>query len=361
METLTTQALTILITSVFLTTMFIKWFSKYSKSIGLVDQPNERKIHQGAIPLVGGISIFSALSFVVLTSDILFATVVRYLPSILATLLILTMAVYDDRFDLSAKLRLVIQLIAAFLVAKSGVRIESMHGLFGWYEIPLNFQYMITVFVLVGSTNAFNLIDGVDGLAGSLGLISSLFLATLSWVLGQEGLVLLCLGLASAIAVFLKYNFFPAKIFMGDAGSMTLGFLLTVISIILLQVSLSTVFSTTTFVIICCVLMVPVVDALRVFMKRYASGISPLKADKSHLHHIVLSRGNNSKQVVYSIAGLQLTLIVFGIVLTSLTNITVVMLTLAITQIVISKVLRIDNTLVEWQEQLRQNERLYLQ
>jgi len=358
MENIFIQSITTFISTLILTGLLIQIYIKVSKKVGLVDQPGTRKIHQQSIPLVGGLAIFTAMAITAFFNPTILLSVLIYKNSFIALSLIFFMSVYDDRFDLSAKLRLLIQITAAFLVAYSGVRIESMFGLFGIHAISVEFQYIITIIVLVGSTNAFNLIDGVDGLAGSLGLITSLLLGGISLALGQTNLFFLCLGLAGAIIAFLKFNLFPAKIFMGDAGSMTLGFLLTLISIILLQSALYQPSPQVTFILITTGLMVPVVDAIRVFLKRYSSGDSILAADKSHLHHLLLHSKKNHAHVVYSIVGLQITLIVTGLLLSTFINSTIVILALILCQVIISKVLMIDKTLAEWQAQLQQNEKV---
>lgn len=358
METILIQSSVIISGCLLLTNFFINWFSKLSASAGLIDQPNQRKIHQKSIPLIGGISIVSALTLTSLLSPLLREVLHAFIIPFTAVLMVFGMSIYDDRFDLSAKLRLLVQLTAAILVSASGVRIESMYGMFGIYEISIGFQHAITVFVLVGSTNAFNLIDGVDGLAGSLGFITSTLLAFIALSLGLTGLSLFCFGLSAALLAFLKHNLFPAKIFMGDAGSMTLGFLFTLVSIILLQSAAGTVNSQLTFTLITCALMVPIIDAIRVFMKRYSKGNSILAADRTHLHHLLLNADQNHKKVVAKILILQVSLLLVGILLTSIASITVTIFILILSQLIISKVLMINKTLAKWQQQLLQNEKV---
>lgn len=359
MESIKIQSGLFLVTSILLTSLFIQWFSKISHSAGLIDHPGRRKIHQRSIPLVGGISIISAITLAVFISPIIRGTLQEFVIPIAAVIVIFAMSIYDDRFDLSAKLRLALQIAAAVLVAASGVRIESLYGLFDVFEIALEFQYAITVTVLVGSTNAFNWIDGIDGLAGSLGLITSTVLAFIALSLGLNGVALFCFGLCGGLIVFLKYNFFPAKIFLGDAGSMTLGFLFTLISIILLQGAMRTIHSQMIFIVITCTLMVPVIDAFRVFAKRYSKGNSILIADKTHLHHLFLKTNQNHKKIVVKIVLFQLIMLCAGIILASIISITATVLTLTICQVAVSKLLMINKSLYQWQRWLLENEKVW--
>ncbi|MFT7056026.1 MAG: UDP-GlcNAc:undecaprenyl-phosphate GlcNAc-1-phosphate transferase [Roseivirga sp.] len=358
MESINFQSGLFIVTCILLTNIFIQWLSKISQSVGLIDYPGRRKIHQRSIPLVGGISIISALTLAVFISPIIRETLQEFVIPIAAVIVIFVISIYDDLFDLSAKLRLALQIGAAFLVAASGVRIESIYGLFGFYEIALDFQYAITVTVLVGSTNAFNWIDGVDGLAGSLGLITSTLLAFIALSLGLDGIALFCFGLSGGLMVFLKYNLFPAKIFLGDAGSMTVGFLFTLISIILLQGAIGTTHSQLIFMVIICTLMVPVIDAIRVIAKRYSKGNSILIADKTHLHHLLLETDQNHKEIVIKFVLLQLIFLCAGIILASITSITAGVLAMAICQVAFSKLLMINKSLEKWQRRLLENEKV---
>ena len=358
METRHIQSAVFILGCLIMTNLFIKYFSKLSRSVGLVDHPNHRKIHQRSIPLVGGLSILSAITLASFLSPLLRESLQTFVIPFTAALLVFIVSVLDDRFDISVKLRLTAQITAAIAVSASGVRIESMFGMFGIYEISLSFQHVITVVVLVGSTNAFNLIDGVDGLAGTLGFVTSTLLGLIALSLGLDGISIFCFGVSAALLAFLKHNLFPAKIFMGDAGSMTLGFLFTFVSIILLQGTDGMANSQFIFTFITCVLMVPVIDAIRVFIKRYSKGNSILKADRTHLHHLFLNAGQNHNKVVTKIVILQFSLLVAGVILASITSVTVTILILILSQILISKVLVMNKILAEWQKQLNKNEKL---
>ncbi|MFK7758074.1 MAG: MraY family glycosyltransferase [Flavobacteriales bacterium] len=357
MDTFIIQSTAFVFSCLMLTWIFIQCYSKISHFLGLVDKPGNRKVHEHSIPLVGGISLFSSLTLSSFLSPLVFDTIHDLMIPFFALVLIFLMSVCDDRFDISAKLRLFIQIAAAILVANSGVRIESLFGMFGIFELSINLQYLLTILILVGATNAFNLIDGIDGLAGSLGLVITIVLAIISLHLGLNGLFLLCLGLIAGLVAFLKHNLFPAKIFMGDAGSMTLGFLLTLISIVLLQKGAESSSSKMIFILISCALIVPVIDALRVFIKRFSRGYSILKADNSHLHHLLLNDKKNHQKVVKRIVLLQVGMFFLGVLFSEFTSVTVLLMSLFSVQIIISKVLMINKMLSEWQEQLRSNEK----
>ena len=137
----------------------------------------------------------------------------------------------DDVRDLSAKYKFLIQFGLALLMALGGVRIESFHGLFGIYELPLTAQYTFTIVAIVGITNAFNLIDGIDGLAGGLGFMSLTTIGIFLTMNGQTDVALIAFAMAGGILAFLYFNFNPAKIFMGDTGSLVLGFTIAVLGI----------------------------------------------------------------------------------------------------------------------------------
>jgi len=175
----------------------------------------------------------------------------------------------------------------------SGIRITSFDGLFGINELSLSAQYSLTILAIVGITNAFNLIDGIDGLAGGLSFMSLVTLGLFLTISGDANTALVAFALAGAVFAFLYFNFNPAKIFMGDTGSLILGFIIAVLCIRLMQVNVfaPNAILTNAPVFVLGIVLIPVFDTLRVFAMRTWSGRSPFEADKKHIHHLLTNAG----------------------------------------------------------------------
>ncbi len=189
----------------------------------LFDVPDARKIHQVAITPLGGIGIFAGFVFgCLLTINFKFAPEFQYF--IAATMVIFFLGLKDDILVLSPIKKFIGQVLAAFLIIYYGrVQIHSMHGFFGIHEIPEMFSLLISYFSVIVIINSFNLIDGVDGLAATLGLISSAFFGIYFMFVGMEPYYVLAFSLCGSLLAFLIFNFQPAKIFMGDTGSLLIG------------------------------------------------------------------------------------------------------------------------------------------
>jgi UDP-N-acetylmuramyl pentapeptide phosphotransferase/UDP-N-acetylglucosamine-1-phosphate transferase len=175
-------------------------------------------------------------------------------------------------------------------MAISGIRITSFEGLFGIYDLPLVAQYTFTLLTIAGITNAFNLIDGIDGLAGGLGFTSLTILGLFLTMNGDIVSALIAFSLAGSIVAFLYFNFNPAKIFLGDTGSLVLGFTIAVLCIRLMQVNTLTALPHAPLFILSLV-FIPVFDTIRVFATRMWKGKSPFQADRTHIHHLLTNAG----------------------------------------------------------------------
>jgi UDP-GlcNAc:undecaprenyl-phosphate GlcNAc-1-phosphate transferase len=282
--------------------LLIPVLRKIALRIQLVDKPNSRKVHHSAIPLVGGISIFLATIltvFLLINSEI---KILEYTSIFASTLIILIMGVIDDKYDIKAILKLTIQLLLAHFIFESGIKIESLHGLFGIYELSEWMQYVLTVTTITGVVNAFNLMDGIDGLAAGLSIVAFLLFASFSYIVGDYFLTTIFIALFGSTCAFLRYNFSSkSKIFMGDAGSLTIGFVLVVAGIKILQTSQDQIHASLFLFGVIGVFILPVFDALRVFRKRIKAGKSPLSADRSHLHHLLLKLGFRHKIATFTI------------------------------------------------------------
>lgn len=256
-----------------------------------LDVPDVRKAHSMPIPTMGGIAVFAGMIASLLlwfrfTPD---AATVSFFFSIA---MLFAVGIMDDLRDIPAYYKLAIQLGVALMIAVSGVRITSFNGLFGIDSLPLLVQYGFTIFAIVGITNAFNLIDGIDGLAGGLGFMSLVALGFFLMLSGQPDLALIAFALAGGLLGFLYYNFNPARIFMGDTGSLVLGFTVAVLCIHLIRHNSGPAVPFKNVpVIALSVVLIPVFDTVRVFSLRIHQGKSPFHPDKTHIHHLLTNNG----------------------------------------------------------------------
>lgn len=283
---------------------------RLSPLVGLVDRPNSRKVHRQLIPAIGGLTIVLAMGLTALVYPPLQAVYSQYAPLTIALVVLSITGVVDDRLNSPALVRLLIQLGCATLVTHYGIRLTTLHGLFGLLELPLFFQYVITILILTGMANAFNLIDGIDGLAGSLALANCVLLSLLAFLSGQGVWLSFLFPLAGALLAFLHYNWRPARLFMDDGGSVVLGFLTASLGIVFVEEAYQQSITLAPQVVVLAMAsgMIPVIDALRVFGKRIGQGISPFSADQNHMHHWLLKHRFAHSQIATRILGVHLSL-----------------------------------------------------
>lgn len=258
----------------------------------LHDVPNSRKEHSVPVPTMGGIAIIAGM-VAALVLWFPFNNDIRQVCFFFSIIALFALGIMDDLRDLSAKYKFVVQIGLAALVALSGIRITSFDGLFGIHELTVPAQYTFTILAIVGITNSFNLIDGIDGLCGGLAFMSLVTLGIFMTLSGDADTALITFALAGAIFAFLYFNFNPAKIFMGDTGSLVIGFVIAVLCIRLMRFNIgvpSAVLPAAPMFIFGIVL-IPVFDTLRVFAKRIWKGGSPFEADKTHIHHLLTNQG----------------------------------------------------------------------
>lgn len=290
---------------------------KISEAKKLFDIPCDRKIHSTPISSLGGIGIFGALIFSICVI-IPFANAPWIQYFIAASVIIFFLGLKDDILLLSPMKKFTGQLFATFLLVSQGnFQITSMHGFLGIHElypvISIGFSYM-TILVII---NAFNLIDGVDGLAGVLGLISTLFFGYVFMLENEFAFAALSFSMASALVAFLIFNITPAKIFMGDTGSLLLGLVnaVLVVHFINLETSGKSVLHFTSAPALgFAVLFIPLMDTLRITLIRVYNGKSPFEPDQKHLHHILLKRGYSHLKITSILAAASVLLILFAIV-----------------------------------------------
>ncbi len=286
----------------------------------LLEEPNGRSSHTQKTPCLGGIAIFASLAIVFLLVAHLYPATAGKSHLILPSLIILFfIGLKDDILVIDPYKKLVAQLIAAgLLIACANVRIGSLFGLFGVYELPYLVSFALTVFIFVVVINSYNLIDGIDGLAGSLGIISALAFGAYFYTIGLAWATVLCATLIGSLLSFLFFNFSARnKVFMGDSGSLIVGFVLAILAITFIQANETTnpfpITNAPTVAII--LLAVPLFDALRVFSQRLIAGRAPFRADRNHVHHFMIDRGLNHAQATLLLSGLNGLLIAVGFVL----------------------------------------------
>ncbi len=270
----------------------------------LFDEPDDnRKIHKSPIPSLGGLGMFIGFAFCLLITLNFTKDAPEFQYYIAAFLVIFFIGIKDDILVISAGKKLVGQLVAAsILIFKGGLIISNMQGFLGFTGIDYVYSCILTMFAFVVIMNAFNLIDGVDGLAASIGLLSSLVFATFFFINGNLPYAVLGFGFAGSLLAFLKYNFHPAKIFMGDTGSLMIGLVNGILAIKFIETARFypnhpiTAAPAVGFGII----LLPLMDTLRVFAIRIFKGRSPFTPDRNHIHHLLLDRGFNHHGVTFT-------------------------------------------------------------
>jgi UDP-N-acetylmuramyl pentapeptide phosphotransferase/UDP-N-acetylglucosamine-1-phosphate transferase len=267
----------------------------------LLDFPDDRKIHNYPIASLGGIGIFAGFVFSILISLPFGAPEMQYLLA--AFLVIFFIGIKDDIIILTASKKFLGQIVAAgILVFKGNIMITGMHGFLGIEEIPQAVAIVFTFFTIVVITNSFNLIDGVDGLAGTLGLFSTFVFGSYFFLANEPFYAVLAFSMCSAILAFLIFNVAPAKIFMGDTGSLLLGIVNAILVIKFIGIATlpnATLPLPAAPAIGFAILFVPLFDTLRIFAYRVLHRRSPFSPDKNHVHHLLLEKGCTHPAVVF--------------------------------------------------------------
>lgn len=304
-----------LIISAILSLVLTPLARRFAIKFNFIDVPKDnRRVHTKAIPLLGGLAIFLA---VIIAIFIFLDYKGERLGLLIGSTLILASGIIDDKYNLSPKAKMGFQILAAIILVVFGVRIEFFTNPFNMGQSLVFLEFLsvpITIFWIVGITNTINLIDGLDGLAAGVSMISSVSLMFIARSFGFYDISILAAIVAGACLGFLPYNFNPAKIFMGDAGALFLGFVLSYISI---EGVMKSAAALTIFVPVL-ILAVPVFDTAFAMVRRKLSGKSMVAADKGHLHHRLLRLGLNQKQTVLVLYFIS---IVFGLLANLLSNI----------------------------------------
>jgi len=301
--------------SFLLTLILVPFIKKLAFKVGAVDNPSQRKVHCKPMPRLGGLAIYIGFIAMVLITQPINQQIIGL---VLGSTIIALLGVVDDIKDISPKVKLAGQILAACVLVAFNIDVDFItHPFLRGEILPLKyFSIPVTILWVVGITNAVNLIDGLDGLAAGTSTIAALTLAIVGYTQGELLMTVLSLMLAAATLGFLKYNFYPAQIFMGDSGSMFLGFNLSALAIMGFVKSITVI---SVFVPIL-ILGIPIFDTLFAIIRRYFNGQPIFQADKEHLHHCLLNKGFTHKQTVLVIYAINLLLAGTGVLLTYLTT-----------------------------------------
>lgn len=290
--------------------VLIKIFERYQIS----DAPGGRKIHQAKIPSMGGIGFFIAVAISMAIWGWEFPKAET--PYVLGAVAIMFfVGLRDDIVELSATKKILGQLIAVVLVVVlADIRIKGFHGFLGIGEFNPLFSYAFSSFTLLALTNAFNLIDGLDGLAGTIASLVFVILGIWFYYNGYNSYALLSFSFLGGISAFLIFNWHPAKIFMGDTGSLTLGFTMGTLILAFMEYNVALPIDAKwkfepAFAAGVALMMFPLYDMARVFIRRISQGKGPMTPDKSHVHHFLMRIGLKHNQVTLLLGSLQLSII----------------------------------------------------
>lgn len=312
-------------TSYFIALVLVPVSIKLFKAIDLLDDPNERKLHKEKTPSMGGIPIFIAV-FIALPIWLPFAVLASGKYLLAACILIFLLGVRDDFDALRARHKLFAQLvIGAIVIYFADIRFMSLYGIMGIYDMPFWASALITMFTFVVITNSFNLIDGIDGLAGTVGILILGFLGFWFFQVGDQTISFLCFSMVGAMLAFLYFNWQPAKIFMGDTGSMFIGFTIAVLTVKFIDFNYSLPAAsdlkyTSHIAMAVGLLSVPLFDTLRVFILRISKGQSPMVPDRNHLHHKLLDTGLSHRQATLILLSVNVAFTLAALILQPLGN-----------------------------------------
>lgn len=290
-----------------LTLIATPWVRKFAIASGALDRPDARKIHSQPMPLWGGLGVSISATLAFLAALFGFSglslserQVMGVVAIVVCSALIVGVGMIDDRFGMAAKTKLMAQIGIALILVGSGVRMEffSLPGLDGVVYLKEWEAIGISLLWLVGVTNAVNLLDGLDGLVSGVSFGSAFILAVVAALNGQWLPVLAMAALAGATLGFLRFNFNPASIFMGDTGSLFLGLMFASWSLLGLLKTTATVALTVPILL---VMAVPLLDTSFAILRRGWARQPIFKPDKGHLHHRLLSKGMSQKQAVVTI------------------------------------------------------------
>jgi len=324
-----------------LTAMVIPSIIKVSAAKKLFDKPEKRKSHTSEVPMLGGAAVFLGM----LVPTMLFVSPVfeHELKYIFVGLLILFfIGIKDDILNISASKKLMAEIFAIAIIAILGdIRISSFHGFLGIRDLPYFISILFTIFVFVVVINGFNLIDGIDGLASGVGILTAASMGIWFLLIGNDPYTGFCFSVVGALLAFFVFNVFGKKnkIFLGDTGSLVIGLIVSVFAIKFLEITISGTVVSPEFpapAITIAILIVPLIDTLRVFTLRVLVGKSPFKPDRFHLHHKLLLLGFSHLKSTLIILAFNLGIILLSISMRGLGNIKMLLILLPVSILITS-------------------------
>ena len=306
-----------------------------SLKYGLFDKNDlHRKNHKRNISRLGGLAIVGSFTI----SILLFSSVINFKEAnfVIASCIILAaLGLKDDVYGTNTSTKFILQIVVAFILVFFGsFRLTSLYGVLNIGDMPLIWGSLFSIALIIFLNNAFNLIDGIDGLAGGVGILTSLVFGVLFALMGQIPYAFIAFALAGAIAGFLKYNWFPAKIFMGDTGALIIGLISAALAIKFIELNKFTGHNKPAFysapAIAVAILIVPIFDSLRVFTIRLLKGSSPFKGDRNHIHHRLERLGLKPNWIVLSTLGLNVVILMATISLQRFGNFVLILFIIGI-------------------------------
>tara|TARA_Y100000385_G_scaffold291401_1_gene369157 strand:+ start:11681 stop:12745 length:1065 start_codon:yes stop_codon:yes gene_type:complete len=285
-----------------LTFLVIPAIIKASRTRGLLEEAVDHRIHTVPIPTFGGLGIFIGAFFsILLWTPYHYSENYQYILS--ALLIILLIGAKDDLVPMAPYKKLLGEIFACLLlIVMADIRLTSMYGVFGIADLSYINSVLLTLFTMVVIINAFNLIDGINGLSGSVSTLVAGFFGVWFMLVGRIELAIISLSLAGSMIAFLKYNVTPAKIYMGDTGSLMTGAIMSILAVSFIEQHNVIAHSVYAFAsapaVAFSLLVLPLFDTLRVFAIRVLKGSSPFTPDRNHVHHLLLDAGMNHSQAV---------------------------------------------------------------
>jgi len=295
---LTTFAITLVCTILFI---------KSAPKLGLIDVPNERSMHKSPIPRGAGTCFVSAtllVSFVAVFFDL--NSLQEYYYVYVAIAIVFVAGLLDDYVGLSPKKKFLFIIFATLLLCIKGIYIKSLGHYLGYeIELPLLVAVPFTVFAITGFTNALNLTDGLDGLAGMISMVMMGAFLWIGYVNRDELMIMLSSVSMAGVAAFLIFNWHPARVFMGDSGSLTLGFIVSILAVRAMDFiePMAVLF----------IVVLPVLDTFIVMVRRKQRGLSIFSADKTHMHHILYKRYEDIPYTVILLVYIQIAFTIIGV------------------------------------------------
>ena len=299
----------LLLISIFILTCVLTFLLvKFAIKFGLIDVPNERSMHENIVPRGAGLAFVSSVFITLFLFD--FAYLIKYYYVYVAIAIVFIAGLWDDYKDISPKIKFIFIFFSSVLLYMNDIAIFNLGRYFGYELIlPSWFVFPFTFFAMAGYTNALNLMDGLDGLASSISTVMLIAFLAIGLEHNDELLITLSSFFIVTLVAFLIFNWNPAKIFMGDSGSLALGMVIVILSVKALE------YITPASVLF--IIALPILDTFIVMTRRIQRGISPFKADKNHMHHFLYNVKGDVKytvmilvmmQMVFSIIGYQVSL-----------------------------------------------------